>query len=417
MHGNVDPVVKFGPSASKRSSKIVLPLRILHKNHTFSSSCCCHSVSQKKMLSRIRTVLRSPSIATRSYTTKVVLGIETSCDDTSAAIVTSDRAILSEVVRSQQDMHEPMGGIVPTLASLGHSRHLPGVICETLDRAKLTIADIDAIAVTRGPGLPPCLPVGLNAAKTLAAVSKKPLIGVHHMEAHALTARLTTPTPFPFMTLLISGGHTLLLTANGLGDYDQLGTTLDTAVGEAIDKTARALELEWNGSSPGPALERAAAQGDPERFKLPIPMLQRNKSVIAFSFSGLKTSVARLAEEQARTPQDTYDIAAAFQMTCIRHIEQKLALALHREIVMNKKPLTALVVSGGVASNTVFRSRLEAVAASYDLPLVCPPPKLCTDNGVMIAWAGLERFQAGLVDDYTITTLPKWPIESLKEQL
>ncbi|KAI9498485.1 glycoprotease family-domain-containing protein [Zychaea mexicana] len=328
---------------------------------------------------------------TRLYATKVVLGIETSCDDTSAAIVTSDRTILSEVVKSQQEMHEPMGGIVPTLASLGHSRHLPSVICETLDRAKLTIADIDAIAVTRGPGLPPCLPVGLNAAKTLAAVSKKPLIGVHHMEAHALTARLTTPTPFPFMTLLISGGHTLLLTANGLGDYDQLGTTLDTAVGEAIDKTARALELEWNGSSPGPALERAAAKGDPDRFQLPTPMLQRNKSVIAFSFSGLKTSVARLAQEQIKTPQDTCDVAAAFQMTCIRHIEQKLKLALHQEMTMNKKPLTALVV-------------------------MCPPPKLCTDNGVMIAWAGLERFQAGLTDDYTITTLPKWPIESLKER-
>ncbi|KAG2218205.1 hypothetical protein INT45_008674 [Circinella minor] len=348
---------------------------------------------------------------------KIVLGIETSCDDTSAAIVTSDRQILSEVVKSQQEMHEPMGGIVPTLASLGHSRHLPNVICETLDRANVSIADIDAIAVTRGPGLPPCLPVGLNAAKTLAAVNKKPLIGVHHMEAHALTARLTTPTSFPFMTLLISGGHTLLLTANGLGDYDQLGTTLDTAVGEAIDKVARALKLDWEGqSSPGPALERVASRGDPTRFQLPMPMLQRKKSVIAFSFSGLKTSVERLIQDQVKIEQDINDIAAAFQLTCIRHIEQKLRLALHQEMIMNKKPLTALVVSGGVASNKMFRSKLEQVAGSYDIPLVCPPPQLCTDNGVMIAWAGLERLEAGLLDEYTITTLPKWPIESLKEK-
>ncbi|KAL7313717.1 Mitochondrial tRNAs modification protein [Mucor circinelloides] len=359
-----------------------------------------------------------------------VLGIETSCDDTSAAIVTSDRKILAEVVRGQQELHEPMGGIVPTLASKGHSRNLPGVICETLDRAGLSVQDLDAIAVTRGPGLPPCLPVGLNAAKTLAAVSKKPLIGVHHMEAHALTARLTTesdlnqPAPaFPFMALLISGGHTLLLTCNNIGDYNQLGTTLDNAVGEAIDKTARLLDLEWikgRRGGPGAALERAALQGDPERFlsRLPTPMLQRNKSVIGFSFSGLKTAVARLIEMDKcvdlKKPQDVSDMAAAFQMACIRHLEQKITLALERELVELKKPLTALVVSGGVASNTLFRSRLEALAHAYNLPLICPPPQLCTDNGVMIAWAGLERFQAGLVDDYTITTLPKWPLEELK---
>ncbi|CAO3611184.1 unnamed protein product [Mucor hiemalis] len=327
-------------------------------------------------------------------------------------------------------MHEPMGGIVPTLASKGHSRNLPGVICKTLELAKLSVQDLDAIAVTRGPGLPPCLPVGLNAAKTLAAVLKKPLIGVHHMEAHALTARLTTenalnqPSPaFPFMTLLISGGHTLLLTANNVGDYDQLGTTLDNAVGEAIDKTARLLRLDWlkgRRGGPGAALEKAALSGDPNRFleRLPKPMLERNKSVIAFSFSGLKTAVARLIEMEKlvdlEKPQDVSDMAAAFQIACIRHLEQKITLALEQEIVLNKKPLTALVVSGGVASNTLFRSRLEALASSYNLPLICPPPQLCTDNGVMIAWAGIERFQAGLIDDYTITTLPKWPLESLK---
>ncbi|KAI7898198.1 Gcp-like domain-containing protein [Cokeromyces recurvatus] len=299
-----------------------------------------------------------------------VLGIETSCDDTSAAIVSSDHRILSEVVHGQQELHEPMGGIVPTLASAGHSRNLPSVITKALEDANLNAQDLDAIAVTRGPGLPPCLPVGLNAAKTLAAVLKKPLIGVHHMEAHALTARLTcqqAPYPeFPFMTLLISGGHTLLLTANSLGNYNTLATTLDDAVGEAFDKTARLLNLEWvkgRRGGPGAALEQAASLGDPTRFMeyLPQPMLQRNKSVLSFSFSGLKSKVAQLVKKDKivdlTKPKDVNDMAAAFQMICIRHLEQKIGLALEEEIVRQKKPLTAFVVSGGVASNALFRTR------------------------------------------------------------
>ncbi|ORX58148.1 peptidase M22, glycoprotease [Hesseltinella vesiculosa] len=318
----------------------------------------------------------------------VVLGIETSCDDTSAAIVRSDRTILSEVVRGQQSLHEPMGGVVPTLASKGHSENMPGVICEALDKAQLTVDQLDAIAVTRGPGLPPCLPVGLNAAKTLAAVHKKPLIGVHHMEGHALTARLASEqVQFPFMALLISGGHTLLLVAHQLGHYQILATTLDDAMGEAIDKTARALALPWvkgRRGGPGAALEQAALQGDPARFasRLPMPMLQRNKSVLAFSFSGLKTAVARLIEKDRILdhPQLVSDMAAAFQTVCVQHLEQKLTMALENETQQTPN-LSALVVSGGVASNLFFRSRLKA----------------------------------GLVDDYTITTLPKWSIESLKE--
>ncbi|KAI7869523.1 glycoprotease family-domain-containing protein [Spinellus fusiger] len=365
---------------------------------------------------------------TRCYTTHqrplTVLGIETSCDDTSAAIVTSDRRILAEVVHGQQDLHQPMGGIVPTLASLGHSRHMPDVICRALQQAGLGIQDMDAIAVTRGPGLPPCLPVGLNAAKSLAAVHQLPLIGVHHMEAHALTARLTTPIPpqFPFVTLLISGGHTLLLTVHGLGDYTVLGSTIDCAVGEAIDKTSRLLQLAWvpgRRGGPGAALEQAAHQGNADRFlsRLPTPLLQRRKSEVAFSFSGLRTAMADLVEQvQPQQYQDTCDLAAAFQMVCVRHIEQKLKVALDQQVVSSRLPLTALVVSGGVASNALFRSRLEAVASAYQLPLVCPPPQYCTDNGVMIAWTGIERLQAGLVDDYTITTLPRWPLESLKKR-
>ncbi|KAI9273601.1 Gcp-like domain-containing protein [Sporodiniella umbellata] len=302
-----------------------------------------------------------------------VLGIETSCDDTAAAIVTSDRKILSEVVRGQQELHEPMGGIVPTLASTGHSRNLPGVIVETLEKAKLTVNDLDAIAVTRGPGLPPCLPVGLNAAKTLAAVCQKPLIGVHHMEAHALTARLTTentnnePYPtFPFMTLLISGGHTLLLTANKVGDYDQLATTLDDSIGVAIDKASRYLKLDWvkgRRGGPGAALEKAALTGDPTRFEtlLPIPLSRdHRKKDMKFSFAGLKSAMERLVENplvDLDRPQDINDLAASFQSHCVSHLEQKIMLALEKEVVVNKKPLTALVVSGGVASNKTVRKR------------------------------------------------------------
>ncbi|CAM0143091.1 Mitochondrial tRNAs modification protein [Umbelopsis sp. WA50703] len=370
----------------------------------------------------------------RSYSTGkplVVLGIETSCDDTSAAVVTSDRRILSEVVRTQHQLHEAMGGIVPTIASTGHMKNLPLVICEALDAANTSINDIDCVAVTRGPGLPPCLSVGMNAAKTLAAVAKKPIVGVHHMEAHALTARLTTenadgscvPAPaFPFMTLLISGGHTLLLQANAVGNYDQLGTTMDDAVGEAIDKASRALGLKWaqgRRGGPGVALEQAATKGDPSRFDkfLPLPLSEREwTKKIGFSFSGLKTAMIRMVEQHkiAGNDQDVADAAAAFQNKCVQHLEQKLRLALDKSVKQNNTPLTALVVSGGVASNSLVRSRLESLASSYGLPLICPPPKLCTDNGVMIAWAGIERYQAGLMDNYEMTTIPKWPIEQLK---
>jgi N6-L-threonylcarbamoyladenine synthase len=254
------------------------------------------------------------------------------------------------------------------------------------------------------------------------------------------------PAPaFPFMTLLVSGGHTLLLQANAVGNYDQLGSTMDDAVGEAIDKASRALGLKWaqgRRGGPGVALEQAALKGDPMRYDnmLPLPLSEREwTKKIGFSFSGLKTAMMRMVERQniTNSEQDVADAAATFQSKCIQHLEQKLRLALDQSIKQQSIPLTALVVSGGVASNKVLRSRyatmaamhvfqkllklissfysLEVLAASYGLPLICPPPKLCTDNGVMIAWAGIERYQAGLIDDYEITTIPKWPIEKLKD--
>ncbi|KAL1915709.1 uncharacterized protein VTP21DRAFT_6468 [Calcarisporiella thermophila] len=360
-----------------------------------------------------------------------VLGIETSCDDTSAAVVTSDRRILSEAIHTQHSLHKKMGGVVPNIALRSHAANLPRIVREALDNASLEIEDIDVIAVTRGPGIAPCLSVGMNAAKTLAAVTRKPLIGVHHMEAHALTARLTTADPtqssplpeFPFLTLLISGGHTLILVAHSVNNYTQLGTTLDDSIGEAFDKTARTLGLPWpegRGGGLGVALEQAASKGDPVRFgqALPIPMEDAvHGKGMNFSFSGLKTAVKYMIERQQLNLSDDQvvcDLAAGFQSKAVMHLERKLAKAL-KWCESNNVHLTSLVVSGGVASNQHVRSRLSQLAGSHQLSLICPPPHLCTDNGVMIAWAGVERYRAGLIDDISIDFIPKWPIENLKE--
>ncbi|CAI2175927.1 16595_t:CDS:2 [Funneliformis geosporum] len=353
-----------------------------------------------------------------------VLGIETSCDDTGVAIVNSDRQIISEAIHLQQQLHEPYGGIVPNLAMSSHQQNLPLVIREALDKANMDIArDIDVVAVTRGPGLPACLGNGLSAGKALAAALRKPLIGVHHMEAHALTARLTQPipVPFPFLTLLISGGHTLILVAHGVNNYTQLGTTIDDSIGEAYDKTARLLKLPWlkgRGGGPGAALERIAEKGDPKKYKVPIPMTKdkRRKEEMDLSFSGLKTSISNLITNYNLDLDDEdvkRDLASTFQKTAITHLTDKLELAF-RWCREKDIKLTALVVSGGVASNKSIRSSLESLATErYNLPLICPPPHLCTDNGVMVAWTGVERFRIGLVDEYIIDHLPRWPITTL----
>ncbi|KAF0412164.1 peptidase M22, glycoprotease [Gigaspora margarita] len=351
-----------------------------------------------------------------------VLGIETSCDDTAVGIVNSDRKILSEAIHHQHEIHEPSGGIVPNLAMVNHQTYLPSVICEALNNAALDMAkDIDVVAVTRGPGLPGCLGIGLSAAKTLAAVLGKPLIGVHHMEAHALTARLTQSPellPFPFLTLLISGGHTLILVAHGIGHYTQLGTTIDDSIGDAFDKTARLLKLSWlkgRGGGAGAALEQCALKGDPEKYIVPIPMRKdaRRKREMNYSFSGLKTSIKDLVEKYKLNLDDENvknDLAATFQRAATIHLIDKLELAF--EWCRNKGiSLTALVASGGVASNKSIRSTLKLLAnEQHNIPLICPPPHLCTDNGIMIAWTGVERFRAGLIDEYTIDHIPKWSI-------
>ncbi|KAI9598090.1 Gcp-like domain-containing protein [Syncephalis fuscata] len=367
--------------------------------------------------------------ATTTTTTRPqrVLGIETSCDDTGAAIVTSDRVVLSEVIHQQHCLHEPHGGIVPSLALESHSAQLPGVVRDALRQANITAAELDAIAVTRGPGIHACLSVGMNAAKTLAAVLDKPLIGVNHMEGHALMARMTEEVmpKFPFLCLLISGGHTLLLVVHDVNHYTQLGTTLDDAIGEAYDKVARLLEIPWlhgRGGGAGAALESLACNGDPARFSLPVPMRHASRAAsMDFSFAGLKTAVARLLPKTNNDDSDLQrqqwkaDMAAAFQQTAITHLVDKLK----KGFLWTKQqsiPITSLVVSGGVASNKAIRIELEKLAHTNDVPLICPPAKLCTDNGIMIAWAGIERLQRGYIDNYNIDIRTRWPLELLHQE-
>ncbi|KAJ2825090.1 Mitochondrial tRNAs modification protein [Coemansia furcata] len=353
-----------------------------------------------------------------------VLGIETSCDDTAAAVVTGDGRVVSETNRHQHSVHASYGGIVPGLAAAHHQANLPLVLRETLQQAGLSISDVDAVAVTRGPGMAASLGVGVAAAKALAAVHGLPLIGVHHMEAHALMARMGREdvVQFPFLCVLVSGGHTMTLVAHGVSSYTTIGSTRDDSVGEAFDKVARDLGLPWpdtqEGGGLGPALEQIAMRGDALRFPLPVPMDKSTSAVSPdFSFSGLKTHVRRMLESGAidpRIPQDQADVAAAFQRAAVAHLRKKTALACRHARAMGVN-ITCVVASGGVASNAAVRQALADVAAKEGVPLECPPPRLCTDNGVMIAWAGVERLRRGLLDSYSFDFIQRWPLDHLKE--
>ncbi|KAJ1661990.1 Mitochondrial tRNAs modification protein [Coemansia sp. RSA 1813] len=353
-----------------------------------------------------------------------VLGIESSCDDTAAAVVSSDGRILGESTRHQYTVHEAHGGIVPGLAANEHLKHMPLVIRGALAAAGLGVGDLDAVAVTRGPGLPSSLAVCVAAGKALAAAHGVALVGVHHMEAHALMARMGAEdrVRFPFLCVLASGGHTLTLAVHAVNDYTLIGSTRDDSVGEAFDKVARELRVPWvvaqEGGGPGPALERLAGTGDPHRFAMPMPMDKHDTAkLLDFSFSGLKAHVRRLRETGSFDPDsstDCADVAAAFQMTAARHLRKKTALAFAHARTALGVNATCLVVSGGVASNRTVRAQLQALADENRVPLVCPPPRLCTDNGVMIAWAGVERARRGLLDPYTIDFIQKWPLDRLK---
>jgi N6-L-threonylcarbamoyladenine synthase len=336
----------------------------------------------------------------------LVLGIETSCDETAAAVVDDARRIRGQRLFSQIDQHRPYLGVVPEIAARVHIEHIDRLIEETMAEAGLGFADLDGIAATAGPGLIGGLMVGLMTGKAIAAAAGKPLVTVNHLEAHALSPRLVVDLPFPYLLLLVSGGHCQLLLVEGVGRFRRLGTTIDDAVGEAFDKVAKLLGLGYPG---GPAIERAARTGDPARFPLPRPMLGRPGC--HFSFSGLKTAVRQVAAAQATLDDATVaDIAASFQAAVADVLADRTAQAIG--IARATAPgLRHMVVAGGVAANQALRSRLMEIATEGGCDFVVPPAALCTDNAAMVAWAGLERLRLGLVDDLAAPPRARWPLD------
>jgi N6-L-threonylcarbamoyladenine synthase len=335
----------------------------------------------------------------------IILGIESSCDETAAAVLRADGTILAEAVFSQLKEHAAFGGVVPEIAARAHLQHLPGLVAGVLAKAGIGYTDLDAVAATTGPGLIGGLIVGASFAKGVALAHNLPFIAINHLEAHALTVRLPGLMPggvpaFPYLLLLLSGGHCQCVLVERLGRYRRLGTTLDDAVGEAFDKAAKLLGLPWPG---GPHLERLAARGNPSLVPLPRPLLGRPGC--DFSFSGLKTAVARaVAAGQAR-PED---IAASFQAAVAAVLADRAAQALAMA-----PGVTALVVAGGVAANGAVRQALDGVANARGLPMLAPPLRLCTDNAVMVAWAGLERLRCGALDPLSHNPRPRWPLTEL----
>jgi len=335
-----------------------------------------------------------------------VLGIETSCDETAVAVVGEGREIRTNIVLSQLDEHAPYGGVVPEIAARAHLDHVDGLVRRALDEAGIGLGEIDAVAASAGPGLIGGLLVGTMAGKGIAWAAGKPYIAVNHLEAHALTARLSGDVLFPYLLLLVSGGHSQLLVCLGVGRFVQLGTTRDDAAGEAFDKAAKLLGLAQPG---GPAIERAAQGGDSDRFSLPRPL--KGRSGCDFSFSGLKTAVRERVEASSPLgPDDVADLAAAVERAVCEALVDRTANAV-AWFVRHYPEGRTLVAAGGVAANTRLRSRLAALAAGAGLGFVAPPPALCTDNGAMIAWAGLERLRLGLTDGLDAPVRPRWPLD------
>lgn len=340
----------------------------------------------------------------------IVLGIETSCDETAVALVRADRRVLSAPLFSQLAEHAPYGGVVPEIAARAHVEKLDLLVAEAMAEAGLGFRDLAAVAATAGPGLIGGLMVGLLTGKTLALVHGLPLVAVNHLEAHALTARFVAELDFPYLLLLVSGGHCQLVAVEGVGRYRQLGTTIDDALGEAFDKVAKMLGLGYPG---GPAVERLARDGNPKRFDLPRPL--QGAKTCDFSFSGLKTAVRHRILElgpSAGEPATMADLCASFQVAVGDVLVDRSARAMRR-LRSEHLGCASLVVAGGVAANLYLRERLESAAAGQGLALVAPPLALCTDNAVMVAWAGIERLRLGAVDDQAIAARARWPLAEL----
>lgn len=344
----------------------------------------------------------------------IVLGIESSCDETAAAIVNDKREILGETVLTQLE-HKVYGGVVPEIAARCHLEHIDEILQETFKRANLKPSDIDAVAASSGPGLIGGVVVGVMAAKALALALDKPFIAVNHLEGHALAARLTSDVEYPYLLLLVSGGHCQILIVKGVGEFERLGTTIDDAAGEAFDKVSKMLGLGYPG---GPMIEKMAVLGDENRFVLPHPL--HNSGDCNLSFSGLKTAVRKIIESYSPddniehaiiNKKDTADICASFQKAATESLVYKLQKAI--VTFKTKYPQGKdLVVSGGVAANNYLRSRLQKLADTEGLIFSAPPIRFCTDNGVMIAWAGMERALKGLYSPLDFKPRPRWPLDA-----
>jgi N6-L-threonylcarbamoyladenine synthase len=333
----------------------------------------------------------------------LVLGIESSCDETAVALVTADGRVLAERIASQEAEHRPFGGVVPELAARAHAERVGPMVEAVLADAGVALADVDAVAATAGPGLVGGVMVGLVTGKALAFAAGKPLWGVNHLEGHALSPRLVAPElQFPYLLLLVSGGHCQLIAVEGVGAYRRLATTIDDAAGEAFDKVAKMLGLGFPG---GPAVENAARQGDPKSVPLPRPLVGSGEP--HFSFAGLKTAVLRAVESGRFAAPD---IAASFQAAVTDCLSDRTVRA-----VRAMPEATALVVAGGVAANKAVRAALEAVASAHGLPFIAPPLKLCTDNAAMIAWAAQERIAAGFAPEADPQARPRWPLDPAAE--
>ena len=338
------------------------------------------------------------------------LGIETSCDETAASIIrendkgTAD--ILSNVVSSQIEEHKKFGGVVPELAARAHLENIDHILNRAIEESKISIEKIDGVAATAGPGLIVCLSIGLNMGKTIAAFSDKPFIGVNHLEGHALSPGLNDIMKFPYLLLLISGGHTQFLIVKDINDYEQLGTTIDDALGEAFDKTAKMLDLGYPG---GPSIEKFSKLGNEKFFQLPEPII--NRAGCNLSFAGLKTAVLRETKKINGNLELKYNLAASFQKTVNKILYKKTKVAAKMFMEKTKKKEFQFIVAGGVAANKSIRENLTKLSNEMNFQIIFPDIKFCGDNAAMIAWAGIQRFKKNLIDDLKIKAKSRWPLD------
>ena len=339
------------------------------------------------------------------------LGIETSCDETAAAVIRENEKgtadILSNVVSSQIKEHKEFGGVVPELAARAHLENIEFIISRALKESKISLKEIDGIAATAGPGLIVCLTVGLNIGKSIAAFSNKPFVGVNHLEGHALSPGLENKIKFPYLLLLISGGHTQYLIVKDINNYEQLGTTIDDALGEAFDKTAKMLNLGYPG---GPAVEKFSKLGEKNYFKLPEPII--NKAGCNLSFAGLKTAVLRESKKINNDEKLKYNLAASFQNTINKILYKKTKIAIQEFKNKTKEKKVQLIVAGGVAANKSIRENLTTLSKEMNCKAIYPDLKFCGDNAAMIAWAGIKRFKKNLIDTIDISAKSRWPLDS-----